>query len=90
MATLFVLDVPEFSAIVRHCQTDASFQVSVPKLGYWRIVRAGEITLYRKELGFKHAVWYGVATGGLLGHITQFDQQALVISDTPAGAIHED
>ena len=86
MPILFIPDVPEFSPIVRHCQQDASYAVSGPRAGYMRIRREGNITLQRKALGFKHALWYSCLTGGMLGRLQQYDHDALVITDAKAGA----
>ena len=86
MPTLFIPDVPEFSPIVRHCQQDASFTVTGPRLGYLRISRAGHITLERKALGFKHALWYSCLTGGMMGKVQRFDHEALVIADAGVSA----
>ncbi|MGH7186884.1 MAG: VOC family protein, partial [Pseudomonadota bacterium] len=42
------------------------------------------ITFHRKALGFKPAVWHGALTGGLVGRITHFDNDTLVIEEEPA------
>lgn len=84
MPTVFVLDVPEFYPLVEHARTLASLRVSGPKLGYFRLDGEGEIRLNRKALGFKPAVWHGALTGGLIGRVTHFDNDDLVIAEAPA------
>ena len=84
MPVVFVLDVPEFLPMVEHARGAAGFSVSGPKLGYFRIEAHPLITLGRKELGFKPAVWHGALTGGLVGRIEHFDNDTLVIADEAA------
>ncbi len=85
MPTLYVLDVPEFRPIVEHARTNAAFTLHGPTSGYFRVSAVGTIRLERKALGFKPAVWHGALTGGLVGRITQFDNDVLVIesADSP-------
>ena len=80
MPTIFVLDVPEFLPLVDHARDVPGLKVSGPRLGYFRVDGEGEIKLNRKALGFKPAVWHGALTGGLLGRVTHFDNDELVIS----------
>lgn len=79
VASVFVLDVPEFSALVAASDADAGYKVTRVSGGYIRIDGAPGITFERKALGFKPAVWYGALTGGLVGSIEQFDTDKLVI-----------
>lgn len=79
MPTIFVLDVPEFAPMVDYARGVAGLAVTGPRLGYFRIDGSQEITLERKALGFKPAVWHGSLTGGLLGRIAHFDNDRLVI-----------
>lgn len=80
MPTIFVLNVPEFLPLVDHARDAPGLTVSGPRLGYFRVDGEGEIKLHRKTLGFKPAVWHGALTGGLLGRVTHFDNDELVIS----------
>jgi hypothetical protein len=79
MPAIYVLDVPEFRPIVDHARANAIFTVHGPTRGYFRVEAAGSIRLERKALGFKPAVWHGSLTGGLVGRITQFDNDVLII-----------
>ncbi|MEO7404353.1 MAG: hypothetical protein ABIU95_11855 [Burkholderiales bacterium] len=81
MPTIYVLDVPEFRAIVDHAKVTAGFKVTGPTRGYYRVSATPTIRLERKVLGFKPAVWHGSLTGGLIGRIEQFDNDVLVIGD---------
>lgn len=80
MPTIFVLDVPEFLPLVDYARDVPDLKVSGPRLGYFRVDGEGEIKLNRKALGFKPAVWHGALTGGLVGRVTSFDNDELVIS----------
>ena len=82
MPKIFVLDVPEFSALVNQARSEAGLQVDGPHLGYWRIRSSGRpLEFRRKDLGVKPAVWHGALTGGLVGRITHFDNERLCIED---------
>lgn len=79
MPTIFVLDVPEFIALVEVARSQAGLTVTGPRLGYWRICSETTLTFRRKELGFKPAIWHGALTGGIVGRITHFDNEMLSI-----------
>ncbi|OWT66307.1 VOC family protein [Candidimonas nitroreducens] len=79
-ASIYVLDVPEFSALVEAARGKSGYAVSQAHDGYVRIDGDPGISFQRKELGFKPAVWYGALTGGLLGRIERFDMDALVVA----------
>jgi len=83
-ASLFVLDVPEFAALVENARQREGYDVTPVEGGYLRIDGAPDLRFGRKELGFKPAVWYGAATGGLAGRITRFDMNELVIEPETA------
>ena len=55
MPQVFVLDVPEFSALVEQARTRPECRVDGPRLGYWRIASAQPLEFRRKALGFKPA-----------------------------------
>ncbi|WP_250481229.1 VOC family protein [Caballeronia sp. GAOx1] len=80
VASVFVLDVPEFSALVAAVDAADGYKATRVDGGYIRIDGAPGITFERKALGFKPAVWYGALTGGLVGSIEQFDTDKLVIA----------
>lgn len=81
MARLFVLDVPEFASLV---EAGAASGLAVERRGgYAQLAGAGAIRLDRAATGLGRAVWYGALTGGYLGSIERFDDEALVIRPTP-------
>ena len=73
MATLYVLDVPEFAPLVRAAGTSL-------KVGDYFAISAQEIRIRRKATGLRKAVWYGALTGGFEGRLRRFDDDELVIS----------
>ncbi len=75
MATLYVLDVPEFAPFVGAAQ--ASLRVS--KKGDYFVLAGEEIRIARKATGLRRAVWYGALTGGFEGSLQRFDDDELVI-----------
>ncbi len=79
MPTIFVLAVEEFEALVENAKARPELRVSGPNKGYWSIQADDEISFQRKPLGLKPAVWNGALTGGLIGHIIQFDNDVLRI-----------
>ncbi len=76
---IFVLDVPEFSSLVSSARQKPSCRVSTPLEGYHMIESSAPVEFRRKELGLKPAVWYGLFTGGLRGHIETFDRDLVRI-----------
>lgn len=79
MPAIFVLDVPEFLPLVAAARNTPGCKVSGPTRGYFRLESHPTLSFRRKELGFKPAIWHGALTGGLLGRITHFDNDLLVI-----------
>lgn len=84
MPALFVLDVPEFAAIVTHARATPGFHVSGPVQGYYKVAAQPKLVLNRKALAFKPAVWHGAMTGGFIGRIEQFDNDMLILVDEAA------
>jgi hypothetical protein len=84
MPAVYVLDVPEFSSLVRVAREQKGYAITRVPGGYLRIESAAEILFTRKELSFKPAIWYGCLTGGLRGRIVQFDRDTLRIVDGAA------
>lgn len=84
MPSIFVLDVPEFRALVEDAKARAGYTVTGPTKGYWRIAAQGTIEFQRKPLGFKPAVWHGALTGGLIGRIERFDNDVMRIVEGSA------
>ncbi|GEL21124.1 hypothetical protein PSU4_00780 [Pseudonocardia sulfidoxydans NBRC 16205] len=77
MTTLYVLDVPENTAVVKIADEDP--EVTVGRRGwYFEISSAGSIVVDRRATGCRHAVWYSCVAGvGRDGRITQHDKNAL-------------
>ena len=78
-AAMFVLNVPEFEAVIEVAKTRDGYSVVPVNDNYVRIEGNPNIEFSRKELGFKPAVWYGILTGGLVGHIESIDMDAIKI-----------
>jgi hypothetical protein len=76
-ARLFVLDVPEFASLVA-AGAASGLQVE-RREGYAQLAAPDAIRLDRAATGLGRAVWYGALTGGYLGSIERFDDEALVI-----------
>lgn len=77
MATLYVLDVPEFAPLV-----EAAGKVNGVKLSRVKdyvALKADELRISRKATGLRRAVWYGALTGGFEGSLRRFDDDELVI-----------
>ncbi|WP_321930519.1 VOC family protein [Paraburkholderia guartelaensis] len=82
VASLFVLDVPEFRPLVDTARQSGPYPTTTLGDGYVRIDGNPGIALNRRALGFKPAVWYGALTGGLIGRIARFDADDLLIDPT--------
>lgn len=79
IAALFVLDVPEFHALVDAGRADANCQVQGPEGGYWRILSRQSIRFERRTLRVVPAIWNAALTGGFRGQIASFDRDTLEI-----------
>lgn len=83
-AAVYVLNVPEFSALVNAAEKNPAYTITEVENGYIRIEGDPGLSFNRKALGFKPAVWYGALTGGMSGKIVQFDMDALVLEPETA------
>jgi hypothetical protein len=79
VTTLYVLDVPENTAVAKVAAEDPT--VTVGQIGpYFAISAAGPIVIDRRATGCRHAVWYSCIAGvGRDGRITQHDKDALKV-----------
>jgi hypothetical protein len=77
MATLYLLDVPEFAPLVSAVKATG---MRVSRLTDYFVVSGSEIRIPRKATGLRKAVWYGALTGGYEGELRKFDDDELVIS----------
>ena len=78
-AILYVLDVPEFAALIDACQADRHYDVTGPTGGYWRVRSPDRLAFERKALGFVPALWNAALTGGFAGKVALFDRSRLEI-----------
>jgi len=76
---VFVPAVPEFASLVQAASRRPSCKVSAPLPEYQVIESSEPLEFWRKELGLKPAVWYGLFTGGLTGRIEIFDRDRVRI-----------
>jgi len=85
MPSAFVLNVPEFQALIDVASQNPDCRVSDVGLGYSRIDSDTVIEFERRALGFKPAVWYGAFTGGIVGRIAEFGRDRVrIVADEPA------
>jgi hypothetical protein len=77
MATLYVLDVPEFAPLVQAASGIEGVRMS--SLKDYKVLTASELRIPRKATGLRRAVWYGALTGGFEGTLRRFDDDELVI-----------
>ncbi|KFC64822.1 hypothetical protein FG93_05112 [Bosea sp. LC85] len=82
MVVLYVLDVPEFLPIVEACRKFGHCRIAKSDEGYYRIQASGEITLNRKAMQLKPAIWYGLFTGGMNGEIAEFGRETVRVIGT--------
>ena len=77
MTTLYVLDVPENTAVAKVAAEDPS--VTVGQVGpYFAISADRSIVIDRRATACRHAVWYSCVAGVAPdGRITQHDKDAL-------------
>lgn len=83
---IYVLDVPEFAALVAAAKTQETCQVSRVGQDYLLIEAQEPVEFKRKELKLKPAIWYGLFTGGLQGRIECFDRDTVRIVPNQAQA----
>ncbi len=76
---IFVPRVDEFAPLAQAARQLPGCKVRASE--EYDIVEAdGPIEFERKALGFKPALWYGMLTGGVHGHIERFDRDVLRIA----------
>jgi hypothetical protein len=79
MPSVYVLNVPEFRALIEVASQNPDCRVSEVGLGYSRIDADEVIEFERRALGVKPAVWYGAFTGGIVGRIAEFGRDRVRI-----------
>jgi len=75
--TLFVVDLPEFSALVNSVRDAGGCVLSRMDSGYWKIEAADELHFSRKDLGLGPALWNSALSGGFRGRIAAFDRSEI-------------
>ncbi|WP_428424704.1 VOC family protein [Methylibium sp.] len=80
LASIFVLDVPEFEPIVAACRQAPGCRLDGPIDGYWHISSPGPIVFERKPLGLVPALWNAALTGGFDGVVKVFDRHRLEVA----------
>lgn len=81
---LYVPKLAEFSALAERCRTLEDVSVTEVE-DYWVVESTNLLRLSRKELGMKPALWYGMFTGGVQGHISRFDKDVVEITQPQVG-----
>ena len=82
MITVYVLDVPEFRAMVETSRSNDDIRVSGPHRGYWTLEASDEMRFDRRAMKMKPAVWYGIFTGGLIGEIARWGRDEVRVVGT--------
>ena len=82
MSGFFVLDVLEFSPLIRVAERTAGCKIHPPLNGYWFVEFKDAMTIRRSDTSMSEAVWFGCLTAGLIGKITKFDNDVLVLNAT--------
>ena len=74
---LFVVDLPEFGALVDSVRQAGGCAVSRMDCGYWKIEAPNELHFSRKQLGLGPALWNSALSGGFRGRIAAFDRSEI-------------
>lgn len=80
MPKIHVVDLPEFSGIVKCAQKQEGVSVTSVRKGYFTISSDNELVFNRRECGFKPALWYTCLSGGLDGVIAEYGRDTLRIA----------
>jgi hypothetical protein len=85
VASLFVIDVPEYEPLWRCAVGDG--ELAVRHIGpYVELTFSDAVTIDRKATGVRHAVWYSGVGALKDARIVQFDKDALRVVASPSGA----
>ncbi|MGE3744830.1 MAG: hypothetical protein AB7G25_03780 [Sphingomonadaceae bacterium] len=80
MPKIHVVDLPEFSGLVKCAREQEGVQVSHVHKGYFTISSDDDLVFNRRECGFKPALWYTCLSGGLDGVIAEYGRDTLRIA----------
>jgi hypothetical protein len=78
----YVLDVPEFAAVVAAARKLDSCRVHAVRRGYVYVEFDGVVEIERAATNLSEAVWFGCLTGGLNGKIVSFDAERIKLAPT--------
>jgi len=87
LSGFFVLDVPEFAAVVTAAKAMERCRVHPARRGYIFVQFDGEVEIARAATGLGEAVWFGCLTGGLDGKIVIFDAERIRLKPTNEPAV---
>ncbi|HET6735218.1 glyoxalase [Mycobacterium sp.] len=77
MIELYVLDVPEFRAVIDEVK---QYSDEVDPVGYYvRFRNAKTLVVDRRKAGVRQSIWYSSIGALRGGKVAQFDRDALVI-----------
>ncbi len=81
MPRIYVVDLPEFSGLVKCARGQEGVWVSEAQKGYITISSESDLVFNRRECGFKPALWYTCLSGGLGGAIAEYGRDTLRIAE---------
>ena len=79
MPYVHVANVPEFLGLIDSVRGHDYVQISDARHGYITISSDDELVFFRREAGFKPAVWYSCLSGGVGGRIVEYGRETLRI-----------
>ena len=82
MSGFYVLDVPEFAAMVAEARKLGNCRVHSVCRGYIYVEFDGVVEIERAATNLSEAVWFGCLTGGLSGKIVSFDAERIKLAPT--------
>ena len=77
--TIYVADLPEFVPLIDALRSSEAATVVPPRAGYWQIEADQRITLSRKALQLRPALWFSMLSGGYRGRLKEFTRDAVTI-----------
>jgi hypothetical protein len=81
MPKIFVLNVPEFAAIIAVAADKPTWRVTPTDKGYTIIESDDEMLFSRRDMKCRPANWYGLLSGGFEGSIVEFGRDILRVVD---------
>ncbi|MEU5310568.1 hypothetical protein [Streptomyces sp. NPDC021562] len=79
MTTLYVLDIPEFSAFVEAAENQ---DMTVRRAGdYVEVSTDGPLEIKRAQVGARPAIWFAALTAGYRGRLVTLDEDRLLLAE---------